>query len=229
MKAEPCAMYIGGIRVSCVRVRPKFDAPEGRNPAASVRPRIETPEAWTAMAWQAAKETGAPLLMARFPGPAPDGWTVMPRGYAKPAAAAPEALERLTEADRAAMRGLYGLYAGRHPGMLARENPEAWDARLSELPNPLGIFEGERLLLWLAVKDGELLELSAAPDALPRIPGALAEAGVTRAPTPLADSRAEWVDESVKLLLYRPFHIPGQRIETPAQLTRALIGAVQWD
>jgi hypothetical protein len=186
------------------------------------------PEQWASEADRVASELDGPLMMARFPGPAPEGWIVLPRGYARPVPAPPEALEKLTEDDHAAMRGLYGLFAGRYPGMLARENPEEWEERLKALANPMGVFEGERLLLWLAERDGELLELSAAPDALSRIPGALAAAGITRAPAPIAGAAAEWVDEAVKLRLIRPFHIPGERIESPEQLARALDGAVQW-
>jgi len=212
VKAAACTLYLGGVRVPCTKLN--FED--------------LSPEQWASEADRAASELDAPLKMARFPGPAPEGWIVLPRGYACPVPAPPEALEKLTEDDHAAMRGLYGLFAGRYPGMLARENPEEWEERLKALANPLGVFEGERLTLWLAESNGELLELSAAPDALSRIPGALAAAGIARAPAPVAGGKAEWVDETVKLRLIRPFHIPGERIETPEQLARALDGAVQW-
>ena len=170
-----------------------------------------------------------PLAMSRFPGSAPEGWIPMVRGYAKPRPAPHEALEPLDAQHHPMMRGLYGLFAGQFPGMLTREDPEEWEARLQAPLNFLGVFEGERLLLWLAEKDGELLELSAAPDALSRIPGALSAAGITRAPAPLLGVPAETTDETVKLKLLRPFHLPDGRIETPEQLARALDGAVQWD
>jgi hypothetical protein len=153
----------------------------------------------------------------------------MIRGYAKPRPAPHEALVPLGEEHHPMMRGLYGLFAGRFPGMLTREDPEEWAARLQTSANFLGVFGGERLLLWLGERDGELLELSAAPDALDRIPGSLSAARITRAPAPLLDVPAESTDETVKLRLLRPFHIPGSRIETPEQLARALVGAVQWD
>jgi hypothetical protein len=171
----------------------------------------------------------APLAMMRCPGPAPKGWIPMVRGYAKPRPAPHEALVQLGAEHRPMMRGLYGLFAGRFPGMLTREDPEEWSERLQAPARFLGVFEGERLLLWLAERDGELLELSAAPGALSRIPGSLSAAGIAFAPAPLMGVPAESADETVKLRLLRPFHIPGGRIETPEQLARALDGAVQWD
>ncbi len=213
MRTKLRAVYLCGVRVPCAKLNSEGLAPEQ----------------WSTEADRAALELNAPLAMARFPGPAPEGWIVLPRGYARPVPVPPEALEKLTEDDHGAMRGLYGLFAGRYPGMLARENPEEWEERLAALPNPLGVFEGERLMLWLAEKDGELLELSAAPDALSRVPGSLAAVGIARAPAPILGIPAEWMDETIKLRLVRPFNIPGARIETPEQLARALDGAVQWD
>lgn len=214
-------LYIGGVRVDC--------APLGFEGSQSH---------WNDEDDRAAAELGAKLAMTRLPGPiaeldaadlAADGWIPLVRGYARPVPAPPEALTPLTEAHHAAMRGLYGLCAGAFPGMLAREDPGEWAARLEALPNLMGIIEGDRLMLWLSGRDGNLLELSAAPDALNRIPGALAAAGIVWAPAPLLGVPAEWVDESVWLRLLRPFSIPGARIETARQLARALSGAVQWD
>ena len=226
MTARPCDIYLGGVRARCISLDVE-DLPRDRWSAEAVR-ATGASDAPLAMA-RAAGASDAPLAMARIPGPAPDGWVPLRRGYARPQPAAPEPLEPLAEDHFAAMRGLYGLFAGAFPGMLARENPAEWEARLASLPNPLGLFDGERLLLWLAERDGELLELAAAPDALPRIPGALAAAKILCAPAPILGVPPEWTDESVKLLLTRPFFLPEQRIETPEQLARALDGAVQWD
>jgi len=210
-------LYIGGVRVDCAPL--DFEGSQSR---------------WNGEDGRAAAEPGANLAMTRLPGPiaefdAADGWIPLIRGYARPVPAPPEALTPLTEAHHAAMRGLYGLCAGAFPGMLAREDPGEWAARLAVLPNLMGIIEGDRLLLWLSGRDGNLLELSAAPDALNRIPGALAAAGIQGAPAPLLGVPAEWVDESVWLRLLRPFSIHGARIETACQLARTLSGAVQWD
>jgi hypothetical protein len=91
------------------------------------------------------------------------------------------------------------------------------------------LIENGRLLLWLDERDGDLLELSAAPDTYDRIPGALSAAGITRAPAPLLGVPAEETDESLKLRLIRPFHLSDERIETAHQLARAMNSAVQWD
>lgn len=209
MRAKPRAIYLGGVRVDCALLNADDLSPD-----------------WGIEAGPAAFD--APLAMARCPGPAPEGWIPMIRGYAKPRPAPPEALSALGEEHYALMRGLYGLFAGRFPGMLTREDPAEWAARLQSLKNPMGVFEGERLLLWLAERDGELCELSAAPDALSRIPGALSSAGIALAPAPILGVPAESADDTVKIRLVRPFHVPDGRIATPEQLVRALDGAVQW-
>lgn len=176
-----------------------------------------------------AAEAGACLAAARAPGPAPEGWITVRRSYARPCSAPLEPLVPLTNAHRAAMRGLYALFAGRFAGMLTREDPEEWEARFARLKNPLGLFEGDRLLLWLDADGGNLSELSAAPDADERIPGALWAAGITRAPAPLLGVPAEEWDEALKLRLIRPFLLPDGRVETADQLTRAMESAAQWD
>jgi hypothetical protein len=204
--AKPCAVYLGGVRVDCALL-----------------------EAETLSQDSQCEAFDAPLAMTRCQGPAPGGWIPMIRGYAKPRPAEHEALTPLGAEHHPMMRGLYGLSAGRFPGMLTREDPEEWEARLQAPARFLGVFEGERLLLWLAERNGELLELSAAPDALSRVPGALSAARVERAPAPLLGVPAESADETVKLRLLRPFHIPDGQIETPEQLARTLDGAVQWD
>ena len=206
---KSCAVYLCGVRVNCTLLCAEDFSPD--------------------CLIQAAAAFDAPLAMVRCPGSAPEGWIPMIRGYAKPRPAPHEALQPLDADHHPMMRGLHGLFAGRFPGMLTREDPAEWAARLQALKNPLGVFEVGRLLLWLAEQDGELLELSAAPDALARIPGALSAAGVTRAPAPLLGIPAESTDETVKIRLIQPFHIPGGRIETPEQLARALVGAAQWD
>lgn len=209
MRAKLRAVYLGGVRVDCAHV----------NAQSLSQDRIMSDPA----------AFDAPLAMTRCPGPAPEGWFPMIRGYARPRPAPPEALEPLGAAHHAMMRGLYGLFAGRYPGMLTREDPEEWAARLHAPANFLGVFQGERLVLWLAERDGELLELSAAPDALSRISGSLSAARITRAPAPLLGVPAETADETVKIRLVRPFRLPGGRIDTPEQLARAFDGAVQWD
>jgi hypothetical protein len=242
--AKPCAIYIGGVRVDCALLdfvglpQARWNEEAGRA-AAELGAKLAMTRLNTAV-----PKPDVQLTTARIPSPVPfstpvsathtsdsvpEGWIPLIRGYARPEPVAPEVLTPLTEAHHAAMRGLYGLFAGAFPGMLAREDPSEWETRLNALPNPLGIFEGERLLLWLAERDGYLVELSAAPDALERIPGALAAANVERAPAPILGVPAERVDETVWLRLIRPFSIPGARIETPDQLARALFGAVQWD
>ncbi len=199
------AVYLKGLRVPCVWVSPGEIFDPG------------TAE-------------GAYLALTRgASGPAPKDWITIPRGYARPPEAAPEALSPLSEGHFPAMRGLYGLFAGRFDGMAARENPDEWARRLGALRGTLGLFEGERLLLWLTEAGGDLLELSAAPDALSRIPGALAGARVRRAPAPLLGVPAEEWDETLKARLLRPIHLTGGRIDTPAQLARALENAVQWN
>ena len=213
MTAKPCDVYVGGVRVRCAQL--DFED--------------LSQERWNLEADRAAAVFDAPLAMARIPGPASDEWIPMKRGYARPLPAPLEPLQPLTEAHHAAMRGLYGLFAGAYPGMIAREDPKAWEDRLRTLPGPLGLFDGGRLMLWLAARDGELIELSAAPDAMNRIPGALAAAGILRAPAAVLGVPAERVDETIKLRLVRPFYVPGGRIETPEQLASALDGAVQWD
>jgi hypothetical protein len=207
VRGKPCAMYLGGVRVDCAILYGESFSEALRDAAV----------------------VGAPLAMMRSPGPAPEGWIGMVRGYAKPRPAPHEALTPLGKEHHAMMRGLYGLYAGRFPGMLTREDPEEWASRLQASAHCFGVFEVERLLLWLMERDGALLELSAAPDALPRIPGALSAAGITRAPAPLVGVPADSTDETVKLKLLRPFRLPGGPIESPEQLARALDGAVQWD
>lgn len=211
MSGAPCALYVRGVRVRCLAIGPECLPPE--NPAVD----------------RAAADQGAHLAMERIPGPAPDGWTAIPRGFAKPRAAQPEPLTPLDPAHFAAMRGLYGLFAGRYSGMLARENPAEWESILAALKNPLGLFENGRLLVWLDAAQGVLTELSAAPDAMERIPGALAAAGIIRAPAPLLGIPAEEMDDSLKLRLIRPFSIPGETVSTPEQLARAMDGAVQWN
>ena len=209
MRAKPCALYLGGVRVDCALIDAENISQD--------------------MIIGDLAAFDAPLAMMKYSGLTPEGWIAMVRGYANPRPAPHEALVPLGSQYHPMMRGLYGLFAGRFPGMLTREDPEEWEARLQAPLNYLGVFEGERLLLSLAEKDGELLELSTAPDALSRIPGALSAAGITRAPAPLLGVPAETTDETVKLKLLRPFHLPGGRIETPEQLARALDGAVQWD
>jgi hypothetical protein len=230
MKSVLCAMYVRGLHVACLRIEPDGLSPEELT---SVLVEAALPAKRSAAEELAENrlpcEFDASLMMARFPGPAPDGWVAIPRGYARPRPAPPEPLVPLTKASFSAMRGLYGLYAGRFSGMLARENPEEWKDRLARLRSPLGLIEGERLLFWLDSKDGVLTELSAAPDAISRIPGALAAAGITRAPAPILGLPAEEIDDTLKLRLIRPFHLPGERIETACQLARATDGAVQWD
>jgi len=205
-----CGMYIRGTRIPCAYVD------------------SSTPDDLAALEGLAA-EAGACLAAARFSGPAPDGWIAVPRGYARPRPATPEPLVPLTDAHRAAMRGLYALYAGRFSGMLTREDPAEWGPRLARLKHPLGLFEGDRLVLWLDADDGNLLELSAAPDADERIPGSLWAAGIVRAPAPLLGVPAEEWDESLKLRLVRPFLLPDGQVEALEQLARAMESAVQWD
>ena len=205
-----CGIYIGGTRIPCAYTN------------------RATPEELAALSDFAA-EAGACLAAARTPGPAPEGWTAICRGYAKPRSTQPEPLIPLTDAHRAAMRGLYALFAGRFGCMLTREDPEEWEARFARLKNPLGLFEGDRLLLWLDADGGNLLELSAAPDADERIPGALWAAGITRAPAPLLGVPAEECDEALKLRLIRPFLLPDGRVETAGQLACAAEDAVLWD
>lgn len=213
MMTRLCAVYLGGVRVQCAKL--DFEGP--------------APEAWSEEAHRTAMELDVPLALMKCPGPAPECWISMIRGYARPRPAPHEALVPLGAEHYAMMRGLYGLFTGRFPGMLTREDPAEWEARLQAPAHHFGVFGGERLLLWLAERDGALLELSAAPDALPLIPGSLSAAGITRAPAPLVGAPAESTDEDMKLRLLRPFHIPEGRIETPEQLARALDGAVQWD
>lgn len=205
-----CGMYIRGIRIPCAYT----------GSAAS--------EDLAALS-DFATEAGACLAVARFSGPAPEGWIAVPRGYARPRPATPEPLVPLTLDHRASMRGLYGLYAGRFNGMLTREDPAEWEARLSHLKHPLGLFEGDRLVLWLDADDGNLLELSAAPDADERIPGALSAAEIIRAPAPLLGVPAEELDETLKLRLVRPFLLPDGQVEALEQLARAMENAAQWD
>ena len=203
-------MYIHGTRIPCAC----FDS--------------AAPEDSVALSYLAA-EAGACLAAAHVPGPAPEGWIAVPRGYARPRPAPPEPLVPLTDAHHAAMRGLYGLFAGRFDGMLTRENPAEWESRFARLKSPLGLFEGDRLLLWLDADGGNLLALSAAPDADERIPGALWSAEITRAPAPLLGVLAEEWDEALKLRLIRPFPLPYGRIETADQLACAMESTVQWD
>ncbi len=226
MRGKPCAIYLGGIRVNCTL----WDAEslsQNRVVSGQRASDAETLSQGRIMSDPAASD--APLAMTKCPGPAPYGWISMVRGYAKPRPAPHEALVPLGAEHHAMMRGLYGLFAGRFPGMLTREDPEEWAERLQAPAHRFGVFGGERLLLWLAERDGALLELSAAPDALALIPGSLSAAGIVRAPAPMLGVSAESMDEDMKLRLLRPFHIPEGRIETPEQLTRALDGAVQWD
>ncbi len=211
MNTLPSAMYIRGVRVSCLRIDPKNLTPEAQNADSLM------------------EECSAPILMTRLTDSAPDGWITIPRGYARPRPAEPEPLEPLCSEHFPAMRGLYGLSAGRFNGMLAREDPAEWATRLSSLHHPLGLFKNGRLLLWLDARDGDLVELSAAPDAYERIPGALTAAGITRAPAPLLGVPAEENDQTLKLRLLRPFLLFGERIETTEQLARAMEGVVQWD
>ncbi len=192
---------------------------------------LRVPSAWVppGAVLSASAAEGAYVALTRTAGPAPEGWITVPRGYARPPAAEPEELVPLTAAHHPAMRGLYGLFAGRFDGMAAREDPEEWARRLAALPRPLGLFSGDRLLIWLAEAGGDLLELSAAPDALLRIPGALAAAKVRRAPAPLLGVPAEEWDGALKARLLRPIPPACGGIATAEALARALHRAVRWD
>ncbi len=119
------------------------------------------------------------------------------------------------------MRGLFGLYAGQFSGMPVREDPVWWAERMAALHRPLGLFEEDRLLLWLDVRGDALLELAAAPDALHRVPGALLAAGVALAPAPVLALAPEIWTTARKMRLNRPFAVPGLRAETPGHLARA--------
>jgi hypothetical protein len=213
--ARPVELYIGGVRVGCARF-------EGAS-------KPDWTQAHTRLADESAAQLGAPISMMLREGAAPEGWMIIPRGYARPRPAQPEPLRPLEVGDWPFARGLHGLYAGRFCGMAVREDPQAWDAHMRALKNPMALWDEGRLLMWLDAQGGALRELYAAPDALSRIAGALSAVGARAAPAPLLGVAAQWWDQRLKLRLNRPFYIPGVRIEKTRQLVDALEGAVYWD